>query len=154
LTEPELILALKEKSEPAFKELVNLYQHRVFNTALSLLQHPGDAEDVAQEVFMQVYRSINSFKEQSQLSTWIYRITVTRSLDHLRAKKRKKRFGIIGSHAFRVHPPPARCAANRFYFEQGRRFILPRNCSHHRYFGKSRGRPAAKGKAKFKKNDK
>lgn len=97
MTEPELVLALKEKSETAFKELVSLYQHRVFNTALGLLQHHGDAEDVAQEIFIQVYHSINSFKGQSQLSTWIYRITVTRSLDHLRAKKRKKRSGIIGS---------------------------------------------------------
>lgn len=97
MTENELILGLRERDEHAFRELVSRYQDRVFNTALGLLQHQVDAEDIAQEVFIQVYRSIDGFKEQSRLSTWIYRITVTKSLDHLRSKKRKKRFGIMGS---------------------------------------------------------
>ena len=97
MTEQQLITALCNGEEPAFKELVDQFGDRVFNTALGLLQHQEDAEDIAQEVFIQVYRSINQFKGDSLLSTWIYRITVTKSLDHLRSKKRKKRLGFIRS---------------------------------------------------------
>ena len=61
------------------------------------MQHQTEAEDIAQEVFIQVYRSIQNFKGESLLSTWIYRITITKSLDHLRSKKRKKRFGFLSS---------------------------------------------------------
>ena len=95
MTEQELIDGLRNTEELAFKELVTQFQHKVFNTALGLLQHAADAEDIAQEVFIQVYRSIHQFKGDSLLSTWIYRITVTKSLDHLRSKKRKKRFGFV-----------------------------------------------------------
>jgi len=95
LTEQELIFGLRQGEESAFKELVTRFQDKVFNTALGLLQHHIEAEDIAQEVFIQVFRSIQNFKEESLLSTWIYRITVTKSLDHLRSKKRKKRFGFI-----------------------------------------------------------
>lgn len=56
-----------------------------------------DAEDITQEVFVEVHRSVHGFKAESKLSTWIYRICVTKSLDHLRGKKRKKRFGIVKS---------------------------------------------------------
>ena len=97
MTEQELIYGLRNGEEWAFRELVNRFQDRVFNTSLGLLQNSADAEDIAQEVFIQVYRSINNFKEESSLATWIYRITVTKSLDHLRSKKRKKRFGFISN---------------------------------------------------------
>ena len=97
MTEKELIIALCNREESAFKELVSLFQDKVFNTALGFLQNETDAEDIAQEVFIQVYRSIQSFKGNSLLSTWIYRITVTKSLDQLRSRKRKKRFGIVFS---------------------------------------------------------
>ena len=97
MTEQELVYGLRNGEEVAFKELVLKFQDRVFNTSLGLLQHPADAEDMAQEVFIQVYRSIHQFKEESLLSTWIYKITTTKCLDHLRSKKRKKRFGFVGN---------------------------------------------------------
>lgn len=97
MTEQELVIALCNKEEPAFRELVGIYQDKVFNLALGYLQHEADAEDIAQEVFIQVYRSIQSFKGNSKLSTWIYRIVVTKSLDQLRSRKRKKRFGFVRS---------------------------------------------------------
>ncbi|HEY5393204.1 MAG TPA: RNA polymerase sigma factor, partial [Hanamia sp.] len=64
---------------------------------IGLLQNAEDAEDIAQEVFMQVFESISSFKGESKLSTWIYRITVSKCLDHIRKKKRKKRFAFVQS---------------------------------------------------------
>jgi len=69
----------------------------VYNTAIGILQNTEDAEDVAQEVFVQVYESIKSFKAESKFSTWLYRITVSKALDHLRRKKRKKRFAYVQS---------------------------------------------------------
>jgi RNA polymerase sigma-70 factor (ECF subfamily) len=97
LNEGELIHLLKKKDREAFKELVETWQDMVYNTALGILQNVEDAEDTAQEVFVQVYESIGSFKEESKLSTWIYRITVSKALDHIRKKKRKKRFAFIQS---------------------------------------------------------
>jgi len=95
LNEVELIQGLRNGEEVAFKFLVNNYQDRVFNTAIGIVQNAEDAEDVAQEVFIQVFRSVQSFKAESKLSTWIYRITTTRALDHLRSRKSKKRFGFL-----------------------------------------------------------
>jgi len=83
------ISALRSGDEQAFKKLVETYRQKVFNTAISLVQDNELAEDISQEVFVTIYRSVSSFNEKSTLSTWIYRITVNKCLDHLRAKKRK-----------------------------------------------------------------
>lgn len=97
MSEKEIVAQLRLGDETAFKELVNLYQQKVYNTALNFLQNQHDSEDIAQEVFIQVFHSIHQFKGNAKLSTWIYRITVTKCLDHLRSKKRKKRFAFISS---------------------------------------------------------
>jgi RNA polymerase sigma factor (sigma-70 family) len=97
LNELELIQQLRAGDELAFKFLVENYQDLVYNTALGVVQNSEDAEDVAQEVFIQVYRSIDQFKGDARLSTWIYRITTTKALDHIRSRKRKKRFAFITS---------------------------------------------------------
>lgn len=95
LTEQELILLLKQGDETAFRHLVEANQDRVYNTVLGIVQNAEDAEDVSQEVFIQAYRSIQTFKGESKISTWLYRIATTRSLDLLRSKKSKKRFGFL-----------------------------------------------------------
>ena len=95
MNEFELIQGLRNADEAAFKYLVDTYQDRVFNTAIGIVQNAEDAEDVAQEVFIQVYRSIHGFKGESKLSTWLYRIATTRALDLLRSRKSKKRFGFM-----------------------------------------------------------
>lgn len=92
-----LIAQLQQGNEPAFRYLVENYKDRVYNTCLGVLRNSEDAEDIAQEVFVEVHRSVKSFKAEAKLSTWIYRICVTKSLDHLRSKKRKKRFGFVKS---------------------------------------------------------
>jgi RNA polymerase sigma factor (sigma-70 family) len=95
LNELELIQGLRNGDETAFKYLVDTYQDRIFNTAIGIVQNAGDAEDVAQEVFIQVFHSIHHFKGESKLSTWLYRIATTRALDLLRSRKSKKRFGFM-----------------------------------------------------------
>jgi len=95
LDEKILISELISGSETAFRELVDNFKDRVFNSSLGILQNTEDAEDISQEVFTEVFNSISKFRGDSSLSTWIYRITITKSLDHIRKKKRKKRFAFI-----------------------------------------------------------
>lgn len=91
MTETQLIAELKNGSEQAFSLLVQTYQNMVFNTVLGIVQQLEEAEDVAQEVFIQVYQSIDGFRGEAKLSTWLYRISVTKALDFERSKKAKKR---------------------------------------------------------------
>ncbi len=102
MDERTLVAQLKQGDEGAFKTIVTTWQDMVYNTALGILQSAEDAEDVAQEVFVQVYESIHTFKGESKLSTWLYRITTSKALDHIRRKKRKKRFAFI-QHLFDQH---------------------------------------------------
>ncbi|MFT4094284.1 MAG: RNA polymerase sigma factor [Niabella sp.] len=97
MSEQLLVEELKLGSEAAFKTIVDAYQDMIYNTCLSIVKSEEDAEDLAQEVFVQVYQSIHTFKGESKLSTWLYRIATTKSLDHERKKKRKKRFGFVKS---------------------------------------------------------
>ena len=110
MNEWTLIEQLKNGDEIAFKTIVDTWQNMVYNTAIGIVQNAEDAEDIAQEVFVQVFQSISSFKGDSKFSTWLYRITITKSLDHERRKKRKKRFAFVKSlfgeeNQVTVHPP-------------------------------------------------
>ena len=93
--EKDLIESLKAGDGAAFRQVVETFKDKVYNSAIGIVQNEEDAEDIAQEVFIAVHRSIHSFKGDSSLSTWIYRITLTRSLDHLRKQKRQKRWAIV-----------------------------------------------------------
>ena len=73
------------------------YQDRVYNTCLGLLQNEEDAEECAQDVFIEVYRSVGDFRGEARLSTWIYRIATTKSLEKIRKRKRLKRFAFLKS---------------------------------------------------------
>ena len=97
MNQPELVLLLQQGDESAFKKLVDEWQNMVYNTAVSIVQNEDDADDITQEVFIQVYQSVSSFKGESKFSTWLYRVTVSKALDHEKKKKRKKRFGFIQS---------------------------------------------------------
>jgi RNA polymerase sigma-70 factor, ECF subfamily len=81
--------------EELFKSLVAEHQEMVINTCYRFVFNREDAEDLAQDVFVEVFRSLEQFREEAKLSTWIYRIAVTKSLDHLRRLKRKKRFSSL-----------------------------------------------------------
>ena len=96
-TQPELIAQLQRGEGSAFTKLVEEWQDMVYNTALGIVQNPEDADDITQEVFVQVYQSISSFKGESKLSTWLYRITLSKALDHEKKRKRKKRFAFVQS---------------------------------------------------------
>lgn len=79
--------------------MVEGYGQTIYNTCLGLLQDQVLAEDITQEVFITIFRTIDQFNERSSLATWIYRITVNKCIDHQRSQKRHKRFGnIISLH--------------------------------------------------------
>ena len=97
MEEKELILLLKKNDEKAFQVLVDLFSKKVYNTCIGMLQNREDAEDVTQDIFIAIHLNSKEFKEESSLSTWIYRITVNKCLEFIRKKSRKKRFGIFKS---------------------------------------------------------
>jgi RNA polymerase sigma-70 factor (ECF subfamily) len=82
---------------PSFRQIYEQYKNKVFNTVLSYLQNTEDAEEVTQDVFVEIHRSLGSFEGRSSLSTWIYRIAVNRSLDQIKSRNRKKRFAFLSS---------------------------------------------------------
>ena len=92
-----LIVRLKAGNEEAFRELVDRFRDRVYNTTLGMLQNEANAEDVTQEVFIEIFRSVARFRGASELSTWIYRIAVQKALEHIRTSRRRKRSGIFFS---------------------------------------------------------
>ena len=91
MSEIQLIAELKVGDQQAFIRLIDLYKHLVFNTVLNMVQHTEEAEDITQEVFIQVYQSVQTFRGDSKVSTWLYRIAITKSLDWQRKNNAKKR---------------------------------------------------------------
>ncbi len=80
-----------------FQEIYTQHSKLVYNLALSYVQNREDAEEITQDVFVSVYQGLTTFREESQLSTWIYRISINKSLDFIKAKRTKKRFAIFTS---------------------------------------------------------
>lgn len=88
---------VKHNSQKAFEGLVNQYQSQVAKICIGFVSSYTDAEDLTQEVFIEVFQSLKSFRSESKLSTWIYRIAVNKSLNYIRKKRREKLFRSIDS---------------------------------------------------------
>ncbi|MCA9730830.1 MAG: sigma-70 family RNA polymerase sigma factor [Deferribacteres bacterium] len=84
----EFIRRLKNKDKHAFHELVEKYQTRIYNLGLKMLINREDAEDILQETFIKIFDKIDAFREESELSTWIYRIATNAALMKLRERQR------------------------------------------------------------------
>lgn len=91
MTKDELLQKCRENEPGAFETLVKMYQNKIINIAYGMLCDREDAYDVAQEVFVKLYRKIGSFTGSAALDTWIHRITVNASLDELRKRGRRVR---------------------------------------------------------------
>ncbi|MEL7162465.1 MAG: RNA polymerase sigma factor, partial [Bacteroidota bacterium] len=102
LPDRELLQRIAAGQAPALRQLYARHADRVYNTALSYLQQAVDAEEVTQDVFTKVWRSAAGFKGDSQVTTWLYRITVNTALTAL--KKRQRR-GIFGAFSATNDPP-------------------------------------------------
>jgi RNA polymerase sigma factor (sigma-70 family) len=93
----EYVEGLKRNVEKEHAAFVHQFAPVIYNTAIHILQHKEEAEEVAQDVFMKIFQSIDTFDYSSTLKTWIYRITVNKSLDALRARKRLKTWNVFSN---------------------------------------------------------
>jgi RNA polymerase sigma-70 factor (ECF subfamily) len=87
---------LKKGDEKAFRLLVYQYQKMIFKTCIGIVHNADDADDVTQEVFIEAFHSIEKFRADSKISTWLYRIAMNKSLNFIRDHKRSKFFQSIG----------------------------------------------------------
>ncbi|MEO6405590.1 MAG: RNA polymerase sigma factor [Ferruginibacter sp.] len=94
--QPELLVSQKQETiSQDFSGIVSKWQDMVYNTALSIVQHEQDAEDITQDVFVKVYEQFKNFRADAAFSTWIYRITINTALDAEKKKKRAKNGGLM-----------------------------------------------------------
>lgn len=90
-----LAQGLRQGSEAAYEKLVARFQQPVYNLVYRLTNDPGDAYDVVQEVFLKVFRNIGSFRSESSLKTWIYRIAVNEVHNYRRWFFRHRRQEVV-----------------------------------------------------------
>ena len=95
MDEALLIKGIQQGDRKSFQILVETYQRMVVNTCLGIVHNRADAEDLAQDVFLEIFRSAGNFRGDSKLSTWLYRIATNRSLNLIRNNKRKRFFQSI-----------------------------------------------------------
>jgi RNA polymerase sigma-70 factor (ECF subfamily) len=84
-----LLKRLRDRDERAFRELVEAHRDRVFNITYRMLGNRAEAEDVAQEVFIAVFKTIDSFREESKFSTWLYRVAVNHCKNRIKYLARR-----------------------------------------------------------------
>ena len=91
LLERLLIRRLQQRDEVAFSEVVRLYQHKVYNLLYRMIGSHEEAEDLAQEVFVTVFKSIDSFRGESKFSTWLYRVAANHCKNRIKYLSRRSR---------------------------------------------------------------
>jgi RNA polymerase sigma-70 factor (ECF subfamily) len=91
LDDQELISKARNNDNEAFKELIKKYESRVAATVIGMLGHCAETEDVGQETFIRFYKSLDKFRGDSSLSTYLIRIAINLSLNELKRRKRQKK---------------------------------------------------------------
>lgn len=85
-SESELVARSAVGDKDAFGQLYEIHRRRVYSLCLRMMGNPADAEDMTQEVFMQVYRKIGSFRGEAAFTTWLHRLTVNQILMYFRKR--------------------------------------------------------------------
>lgn len=93
MDERELIARLQKRDEAAFEELIRQYEKKVYSLCFRMCGNSEDAEEAAQDAFLALWRGIDRFRQESSLSTWIYRLATNACIDTLR--RRKKQSGSV-----------------------------------------------------------
>ena len=93
MNERELIARLQKRDEAAFEELIRQYEKKVYTLCFRMCSNSEDAEEAAQDAFLALWRGIDRFRQESSLSTWIYRLATNACIDTLR--RRKKQSGSV-----------------------------------------------------------
>ena len=100
MSETDIIKKLQQGDERAFRVMVEKYQKLVVNACYKMVFNQEDAKDIAQEVFIEVFHSIHKFRGESKFSTWLYRISINRSLNFIRDNKNQKKTQAIEQDNF------------------------------------------------------
>jgi RNA polymerase sigma-70 factor (ECF subfamily) len=119
MVSPELLAACRRGDRRAFEELVRLTGRRVYSLAYRMVGDRQDAEDVAQDAYLRMYRGLAGFREEARFETWMYRIVANCAITHLR---RRGRFGMVFSDEDLDVPVPdyaAQRAVDRDELERG-----------------------------------
>jgi len=111
----ELVDALRAGRDDAFRQLVEMYQDKVIRTCMGFVHSYTDAEDIAQDVFIEIYQSVGKFRGEAGLSTWIYRIAVNKSLNFLGRSGRRKILSFIDTLSGGSENPAKDIASGREY---------------------------------------
>jgi RNA polymerase sigma-70 factor (ECF subfamily) len=109
LRDPDIRLMLRVRDDDAgaFEELVELYQHRLVAVMNHLVGNADEAEDLAQEVFLRVYRSRKKYRPRSKFSTWLFTIANNLALNALRSRQRKPMVSLPVQDSGPLGPRPA-----------------------------------------------
>ena len=102
--ERSLIAKILAGDRAAFGQLVERYQQRVYNTVYRVLHNAEDAADATQEVFLNVYQALRSFKGDSEFFTWLYRIAFNTAISHKRRRKPTRSIDGDGSQTISLEP--------------------------------------------------
>lgn len=102
MSEEELVSKIIKGDELAFEELFNQYQLKILNLCYAMLHNREEAEDLTQEVFLEIFRSLNKFQNRCKLSTWIYRIAVNKTINQTKKNKLRRFFSIDSNDALIV----------------------------------------------------
>lgn len=92
VSDDDLVRRIQAGDQDAFRELFDRYHRRCYAVALGVVKNPHDALDVVQEAFIKVHRHIANFQGSSSVYTWLYRIVMNLSIDHVRKAKKTMEF--------------------------------------------------------------
>ena len=90
MNEKELIARLQARDETAFEELIRLYEKKVYALCVRMCGNAEDAEEAAQDTFLALWRGIDRFRQESALSTWIYRLASNACIDLMRRRRKSE----------------------------------------------------------------
>jgi len=104
LRERLFLRRLRERDEGAFREMIEQYQNQIFNLLFRMIGNKEEAEDLAQEVFVTVFKSIDQFRGDAKLSTWLYRVAVNHCKNRVKylARRHDRRTGVLDETAERA----------------------------------------------------
>src|SRR5664279_915290 len=88
MTDGEIVKQILKGDRDLFRMLVDRYQPMIFRTCLGFLHNKDDSDDLSQEIFIQAYQALKTFKGNSSFSTWIYRIAVNAALNKVRKSQK------------------------------------------------------------------
>jgi RNA polymerase sigma-70 factor (ECF subfamily) len=119
-SDDELVALARKKDYAAFEELLNRYEDRVFRLALRFVRNESEAKEILQDTFLSIWRKLDTFKGDSQFSSWLYRITANAALMRLRAQRRHPEIsteelpsGFLDQYQYGAVPPEGENWARR-----------------------------------------